>query len=855
MAFYVGNTKVAPILKSSSGGGEWGEITGDINDQLDLKDALNNKLEVETDPTVPQWAKQPTKPAYTAAEVGALPDTTVIPDKISDLVIDLGDIDMEEYGYDVWAWITSENLLETGLYKAHDTADGFYYFIKVEAINGMIFQEYWYTEEGALTKHIRSGWDDGGTIDWGEETSWLTSEEAYNNFALQGHTHYIEETINQQSVLTYLNSFSTNKSVGEYKIVNSNDRSISFVTFDWRYISGGYQFYQKWITNSYSGIRIRFGRKAGGSSIVWENWRDYLPYSDLEGNFYTTDYIDDNYYTKDDVDELIGGGVSSNNMIETTWANLVSLRDNAQLVKGAWYRITDYEFVTTSIGIKSAGHRFDIVLLAISESMLSESGYACRNADDHYFEREITIGGIEWLYTMYADDYASNYGNEPVDHADDLHAVDQFCDSDVMTHPVTGDDVPVLYKTNTEDYSIDEPDYDDVFFYEGTYDFDGDEYDMWSKYERSDDGNEWVFMQQYALTPIVVENGELTVSPIPENKIVPVNMNAWELKYCLDNDKDLFGWAVTEGKGVIYYLKDEFGNEAPYDFKNVMFERRNITSAESTVSALTLGENSHLGKDGNYAITCGTDRYYYYTFDTPYNAGNDSSLFGDSAYNVIKPYILEGKRLINNIVLGVANNNMIGNNCYDLTLWGPVQNNVFKHTCYNILCIGISGVVAENMKTSTFYQIGSVVFGNGSWNNVANQFSDSDIGRGCYDNDFGVGNMGLTIGSSFQKNKFGRYCYSDSFDSGVTNCVFGNYVSYNKFEKLATNITLPNYTRYCKFETGVSNIKFNTSGGNNSNYIQYVTVCSGISNLTAAPSRASSYEQIYYKNGRMETAV
>lgn len=33
----------------------------------------------ETDPTVPSWAKAPTKPTYTASEIGALPDTTVIP--------------------------------------------------------------------------------------------------------------------------------------------------------------------------------------------------------------------------------------------------------------------------------------------------------------------------------------------------------------------------------------------------------------------------------------------------------------------------------------------------------------------------------------------------------------------------------------------------------------------------------------------------------------------------------------------------------------------------------------------------------------------------------------------------------
>lgn len=33
----------------------------------------------ETDPTVPSWAKNSTKPTYTASEVGALPDSTVIP--------------------------------------------------------------------------------------------------------------------------------------------------------------------------------------------------------------------------------------------------------------------------------------------------------------------------------------------------------------------------------------------------------------------------------------------------------------------------------------------------------------------------------------------------------------------------------------------------------------------------------------------------------------------------------------------------------------------------------------------------------------------------------------------------------
>ena len=36
-------------------------------------------ITTETDPTVPDWAKQPSKPTYTASEVGALPASTVIP--------------------------------------------------------------------------------------------------------------------------------------------------------------------------------------------------------------------------------------------------------------------------------------------------------------------------------------------------------------------------------------------------------------------------------------------------------------------------------------------------------------------------------------------------------------------------------------------------------------------------------------------------------------------------------------------------------------------------------------------------------------------------------------------------------
>ena len=47
--------------------------------ELDDKQPKGSYLTEETDPTVPAWAKQPEKPAYTAAEVHALPDTYTPP--------------------------------------------------------------------------------------------------------------------------------------------------------------------------------------------------------------------------------------------------------------------------------------------------------------------------------------------------------------------------------------------------------------------------------------------------------------------------------------------------------------------------------------------------------------------------------------------------------------------------------------------------------------------------------------------------------------------------------------------------------------------------------------------------------
>lgn len=69
------------------------DMSGGVSDEK-IAEAVGAYMEAnpieETDPTVPDWAKKPEKPTYTASEVGALPDTTKIPSKTSDLQNDSG---------------------------------------------------------------------------------------------------------------------------------------------------------------------------------------------------------------------------------------------------------------------------------------------------------------------------------------------------------------------------------------------------------------------------------------------------------------------------------------------------------------------------------------------------------------------------------------------------------------------------------------------------------------------------------------------------------------------------------------------------------------------------------------------
>ena len=95
----------------------------------------------------------------------------------------------------------------------------------------------------------------------------------------------------------------------------------------------------------------------------------------------------ENIRIENNVISAIGGGTTDATelSVKITWSELKTLMSNSQLVVGQQYRITDYTCTTTYVATKSAGHVFDIIVTADSESVLNEEARAIQHDGDTYF--------------------------------------------------------------------------------------------------------------------------------------------------------------------------------------------------------------------------------------------------------------------------------------------------------------------------------------------------------------------------------------------------------------------------------------------------------------------------------------
>ena len=272
-------------------------------------------------------------------------------------------------------------------------------------------------------------------------------------------------------------------------------------------------------------------------------------------------------------------------------------------------------------------------------------------------------------------------------------------------------------------------------------------------------------------------------------------LEAWQIWYCLDNDIDRFAWADSNnGKGVIYRMIDEWGNDCPYDFKNIKFKRT-------------------LFKDGDGLSDSNASAYieekYLYTFSWQKSDKSiiDSSIYGnngnlksnDGVYdNIIRKYIKgnDSKKTIqylnDNVFISKSNNfngcysNNLGNNCYSNNFGHECNYNNLGNNCYsNNFDNGCCSNNLGNNCYSNNFESGcySNILGDNCFLNIlTNNCRYNIFGIMCRNNELTQLCVGNTFGLNCYNNKFNNTCGYNTIDNCCSNIDVA-YVSYRNFKK------------------------------------------------------------------------
>lgn len=300
------------------------------------------------------------------------------------------------------------------------------------------------------------------------------------------------------------------------------------------------------------------------------------------------------------------------------------------------------------------------------------------------------------------------------------------------------------------------------------------------------------------------------------------DLNAWKIWYCLDNDNTRFAWADSvNGKGVIYRMIDEWNNDVPYDFKNIMYNGSwgywaytfNWINDESnnTCEDLSVAQYVHTNDEGGYSHTYGNIIKSY--------GGDKVGNYG-SPFQLNACIFLNEERYDGGWFYGCYNN-IFGNNCYSNTFGNDCYYNTFGNSCFSNsfgnYCYHntfgnncSSNIFRDDCYSNTFgNNCHSNTFGNNCRDNTFKDgYYSNTFGTNCYFNAFG-NSCGLnTFGNNCSYNTFGNNCFSNIFGNDCCYNTFGTRCHYIKFSSISSATTKYNYYQYNHFGDGCGYILF-----------------------------------------------
>lgn len=216
------------------------------------------------------------------------------------------------------------------------------------------------------------------------------------------------------------------------------------------------------------------------------------------------------------------------------------------------------------------------------------------------------------------------------------------------------------------------------------------------------------------------------------------DLSKWQLKYCIDNDANKFDWADTSsGKGVIYYMKDDHNNECPYDFKQIVFYLKKVTSIEPEELFTTDMYQLVASSSMNFIKGTSSTIYYCYTFSSIDNDNNiiDASVaYSYVSNNIITPryatsrgnylYHLNHVVFINKSLQFCGRNTLI--NCYNIVFVNGCEDNILEN-CANI-------IIGENSNNNIIKNSYQTLIMEESYHNQLSYCNTILIGAMSYDN-------------------------------------------------------------------------------------------------------------------------
>ena len=316
------------------------------------------------------------------------------------------------------------------------------------------------------------------------------------------------------------------------------------------------------------------------------------------------------------------------------------------------------------------------------------------------------------------------------------------------------------------------------------------------------------------------------------------NLSAWRVWYCLNNDSTRFMWASSTGTGVIYRLIDEWGNDFPYDFKNIQFKRYytyDECGLHNDIEGTYAGINApmmNLSIDESDSIFC-----YTISLGDRTTSPTDASLIGFNSSNIGEGYGEKGYFgnmslkpatciqtidndinscfCLNNIVLFVNNaryralgSTHIDGECINMTLscihssiGSDNRNIIMADRCYNIS-------IDQGCDALTFSQgCYEMSFSQGCVNMSFSQYCNNmSFSQNCRRMSFSQGCVNMSFSQGCYEMSFSQYCNNMSFSQGCGSMSFSQDCWGMSFSQGCWGMSFSQNCHYMSFSQGCSRI-------------------------------------------------